>query len=303
MADTAVKLAGLELANPVIPASGTFGYGQEFAPLYDLNILGSIALKGTTLAPRAGNPQPRIADCPAGMLNSVGLQNPGIDRVLSEELPKLAKFYGKPVILNIAGFSPEEFACCCAKCEGAEQIGIIELNISCPNVHRGGKNFGVSPDTAYEAVKAARAATAKPLFPKLTPNVTDIGEIACACAEAGADGLCLINTVLGMRIDLDTRRPVLANAVGGLSGPAILPVALRCVYQAYEAVKLPIIGAGGVSCAGDVIEMLLAGASAVEVGAANLRNPFACRDIIAALPGEMKKHGMESLSEIIGKAH
>jgi dihydroorotate dehydrogenase (NAD+) catalytic subunit len=303
MADTAVKLAGLELANPVIPASGTFGYGQEFAPLYDLNILGSIALKGTTLAPRAGNPQPRIADCPAGMLNSVGLQNPGIDRVLSEELPKLAKFYGSPSSLTSRASRRRNSPAAAPSARARSRSASSSSTSAAPTSIGAAKNFGVSPDTAYEAVKAARAATAKPLFPKLTPNVTDIGEIACACAEAGADGLCLINTVLGMRIDLDTRRPVLANAVGGLSGPAILPVALRCVYQAYEAVKLPIIGAGGVSCAGDVIEMLLAGASAVEVGAANLRNPFACRDIIAALPGEMEKHGMESLSEIIGKAH
>jgi dihydroorotate dehydrogenase (NAD+) catalytic subunit len=303
MADTAVKLGALSLSNPVIPASGTFGYGAEFAELYDLNILGSIALKGTTKEPRFGNPGPRIAECPSGMLNSVGLQNPGIEKVLAEELPALAKSFRKPVIMNIAGFTPEEFAYCCSLCEGAEQIGIIELNISCPNVHCGGKNFGVSPDTAYQAVKAARAATTKPLFPKLTPNVADIGEIACACAEAGADGLCLINTVLGMRIDLESKKPVLANGMGGLSGPAILPVAVRCVYQACEAVKLPVIGAGGVSTAYDVIELMLAGASAVEVGAANVQNPFACRDIINALPAVMEKYGISKLQDIIGKAH
>jgi dihydroorotate dehydrogenase (NAD+) catalytic subunit len=303
MADTRVTLGSLELSNPVIPASGTFGYGYEFAELYDLDILGSIALKGTTPSPRFGNPGPRIAECPAGMLNSVGLQNPGIDAVLSEELPKLAQVFRKPVILNVAAFSPEEFALCCEKCAGIDQIGIIELNISCPNVHRGGANFGVSPDSAYEAVKAARDAASKPLYVKLTPNVTDIAAIARACEEAGADGLTLINTVLGMRIDLASRTPVLANVMGGLSGPAVLPIALRAVYQAYEAVSIPIIGAGGVSSAEDVLEMMLAGASAVEVGAANLTNPYACRDIVQALPAAMDKHGVGSLKEIIGKAH
>lgn len=303
MADTRIKLGALELDNPVIPASGTFGFGYEFAELYDINILGSIALKGTTAEPRFGNPTPRIAECPAGMLNAVGLQNPGIEKVLSEELPKLKKVFRKPVIANIGGFSEAEFARCCALADGEEQIGLIELNISCPNVHCGGQNFGSSPETAFAATRAARAATKKPLFVKLSPNVTDICAVARACVDAGADGLCLINTLLGMRIDLKTRRPVLANVMGGLSGPAVFPVALRAMYQVYEAVGVPLIGAGGVSSADDVLEMMLAGASAVEVGAANLTEPFACRDIISALPAAMEKYGVGSLTEIIGKAH
>lgn len=303
MADTRVSLCGLELDNPVIPASGTFGFGHEFAALYDLDILGSISLKGTTREPRFGNPTPRIAECAAGMLNSVGLQNPGIEQVLARELPELAKVFHKKVILNIGGFTLEEFQTCCALADGAEQVGLIELNISCPNLHCGGLNFGAAPESAAEAVRAARKATAKPLFVKLTPNVTDIAAVARACAEEGADGICLINTLLGMRIDLRARKPVLANKMGGLSGPAILPVALRAVYQVYEAVDLPLIGVGGVTRAEDVIEMMLAGATAVEVGAANLTEPFACKDIIEALPVVMDAYGIGSLREIIGKAH
>ena len=299
MADTRVTLCGLTLDNPVIPASGTFGFGQEFAPLYDLNILGSIALKGTTKEARFGNPTPRIAECTAGMLNSVGLENPGIDHVLAHELPALGRVFHKKVILNIGGFSLEEFQYCCALADKAEQVGIIELNISCPNLHCGGLNFAASAQSAREAVEAARSATTKPL----SPNVTDIAEIARACEDAGADGICLINTLLGMRIDLRTKKPVLANQMGGFSGPAILPVAIRAVYQVYEAVKIPLIGAGGVSSAEDVVEMMLAGASAVEVGAANLVRPRACQEIIEALPGVMDACGISNLQEIIGKGH
>lgn len=303
MADTRVSLAGLELDNPVIPASGTFGFGHEFAGLYDLNILGSIALKGTTREPRFGNPTPRIAECTSGMINSVGLQNPGIEHVIEHELPELGKVFHKKVIANIGGFSADEFAYCCALADKQEQIGIIELNISCPNLHCGGLNFGATAKGAGEAVTAARRATAKPLFAKLSPNVTDIAEIARACQDAGADGICLINTLLGMRIDLRTKKPVIANRMGGFSGPAIFPVALRAVYQVYEAVDIPLIGVGGVSCAEDVIEMMLAGASAVEVGAANLVEPYICRDIIEDLPRLMDSYGIGSLREIIGKAH
>lgn len=303
MADTRVSLGPLELDNPVIPASGTFGFGHEFAQLYDLNILGSIALKGTTKEPRFGNPTPRIAECTAGMINSVGLQNPGIEHVLAHELPELGKVFRKKVIANIGGFSVDEFVYCCALADGQEQIGIIELNISCPNLHCGGLNFGATAQGAREVVEAARRATAKPLFVKLSPNVTDIAEIARACVDAGADGICLINTLLGMRIDLQTKKPVIANKMGGFSGPAILPVALRAVYQVYEAVDVPLIGVGGVSRAEDVIEMMLAGASAVEVGAANLVQPYVCRDIIEELPRAMERYGIGSLSEIIGKAH
>ncbi len=303
MADTRVTLGGIELQNPVIPASGTFGYGREFVELYDISILGSISLKGTTLEPRFGNPTPRIAECPNGMLNSVGLQNPGIEAVLRDEIPNLKKIYGKPVVLNVGGFSEEEFAKVCAAADKEDSIGIIELNISCPNLHAGGKNFGVSAEGATRATRAAKSATSKPVFVKLTPNVTDITEIAVACEEAGADGISLINTLLGMRIDLKTNKPVLYNKMGGFSGPAILPVALRMVYQVYEAVKIPIIGMGGVSTAADVIEMMLAGATAVQVGAANLVNPFACRDIINDLPHTMEQYGINSLTEIIGGAH
>lgn len=303
MADTTVRLCELTLDNPVIPASGTFGYGYEFAELYDINILGSIALKGTTRHERFGNPTPRIAECTAGMINSVGLQNPGIDKVVSQELVKLKEVYSKPVIANIGGFSIGEFEYCCALADKQEQIGLIELNISCPNLHCGGENFGTSAKSAYEVTKAAKAVTKKPVFVKLTPNVTDIAEIAKACREAGADGICLINTLLGMRIDLKAQKPVIANTMGGFSGPAVFPVALRMVYQVYEAVDVPIIGAGGVSSARDVVEMMLAGAAAVEVGAANLVEPYICRDIINDLPHVMECCGIEKLSEIIGKAH
>lgn len=303
MADTRVSLCGLELDNPVIPASGTFGFGHEFAELYYINILGSIALKGTTREPRFGNPTPRIAECTSGMINSVGLQNPGIENVIAHELPELKKVFHKPVIANIGGFSTDDFTYCCSLADKEEQIGIIELNISCPNLHCGGKNFGTSAQSAYEVTKAVRAVTKKPLFVKLTPNVTDIAEIAVACQEAGADGICLINTLLGMRIDLNSKRPVIANKMGGFSGPAIFPVALRCVYQVYEAVNVPIIGVGGVSSAEDVLEMMLSGATAVEVGAANLTEPYICRDIINALPDTMDRYGIGSLKEIIGKAH
>lgn len=303
MVNTSVDLAGLRLDNPVIPASGTFGFGYEFAELYDINILGSISLKGTTLAPRFGNPTPRIAECTAGLINSVGLQNPGIDAVLSEELPRLAKVFRKPAIANISGFAIDEYVACVEKADKAEQIGLIELNISCPNVHNGGMSFGTEAKSAYEVTKAVRAVTKKPLFVKLTPNVTSIVAIAAACAEAGADGISLINTLLGMRIDLRRRRPVIANVKGGFSGPAVFPVALRMVWEVYEAVKLPIMGMGGVSSAADVIEMLLAGATAVQVGAANLVDPFACKKIIEELPAEMEKLGIDSLQEIIGGAH
>lgn len=303
MADTRVSLAGLELDNPVIPASGTFGFGHEFAELYDLNILGSIALKGTTRLPRFGNPTPRIAECTAGMINSVGLQNPGIEHVIAHELPELAKVFHKKVIVNIGGFSIDEFTYCCSLAGRQDQVGIIELNISCPNLHCGGMNFAATSQSAYEVVEAVRKVTAKPLFVKLSPNVTDIVEIARACQDAGADGICLINTLLGMRIDLRTKKPVIANKMGGFSGPAIFPVALRSVYQVYEAVDIPLIGVGGISSAEDVIEMMLAGASAVEVGAANLTQPYICKEIIESLPHVMDRFGIGTLSEITGKAH
>lgn len=303
MEGLSVRLGDITLDNPIIPASGTFGYGFEFAELYDLNILGSIALKGTTREPRFGNETPRIAETPSGMLNSVGLQNPGIDHVLEHEIPELKKIYHKPLILNVGGFSEEDFAYVCAAASREPAVGIIELNISCPNLHSGGANFGTSPDWAYAAVKAARDATDKPIFAKLSPNVTDIKSIAAAAVEAGADGISLINTLLGMRIDIKKRAPVLKNRTGGLSGPAVFPVALRAVYEVYEAVSVPIIGMGGVSCAEDVIEMMLAGAAAVEVGAANLVNPFVCRDIIEKLPEAMKKYGISNLSDITGGAH
>ena len=301
--DLSVRLAGVELKNPVIPASGTFGYGREFAELYDLDILGSFSWKGTTRDPRPGNPQPRIAEAPAGMLNAVGLQNPGIGAVIREEVPNIARIFHGPVIANVGGFTLEEYAENCRKLNDVDQAAILEVNISCPNVHAGGRNFGSDPKSAAAVTRAVRAATKKPVFMKLSPNVTDIAEIARACAGEGADGLCLINTLLGMRIDLGTKRPVLANRTGGLSGPAVFPVAVRMVYQVYEAVSIPVIGMGGVSTAEDVLEMMLAGAAAVEVGAANLVNPFACRDILAALPAVMEKYGINSLSEIIGGAH
>lgn len=304
MVDLSVELAGVSLKNPIIPASGTFGYGEEFAGLYDLNILGSLSFKGTTNQPRLGNPQPRIAETPGGMLNAVGLQNPGVDAVIEAELPRLARVFQGPVIANVGGFSEEEFAENCRKLSRCPQVAILEVNISCPNVHAGGANFGSSPNTAAAVTRAAKAAAGdKPVFMKLSPNVGDICAVAAACAEAGADGLCLINTLLGMRIDLNTRRPVLANRTGGLSGPAILPVALRMVYDVYEAVKLPIIGCGGVSSARDAAEMMLAGASAVEVGAANLRDPWACKTIIEELPGVCKALGADKISDLTGGAH
>lgn len=303
MVNTKVSLSGLLLDNPVIPASGTFGYGYEFAELYDINILGSFSFKGTTAAPRFGNPTPRIAECPSGMINSVGLQNPGIDAVIERELPRLKNCFHKPVIANISGFSVEEYVNCCEKIDKEEQVGLIEVNVSCPNVHNGGMSFGTTPESAAEVTRAVKAVTTKPVYIKLSPNVTDIAAIAKACEEAGADGISLINTLLGMRIDLRSRKPVIANKMGGFSGSAIFPVALRMVYQVYEAVNIPIIGMGGVSSALDVVEMMLAGASAVQVGAANLVNPYACRDIIEALPLEMEQLGIFSLAEIIGGAH
>lgn len=303
MVNTSVDLCGLTLTNPVIPASGTFGFGYEFSDIYDINILGSISCKGTTAQPRFGNPTPRIAECTNGLINSVGLQNPGIDLVISEELPKLSKCYAKKIIANISGFSVEEYAESCEKIDSQEQVGIIEVNISCPNVHNGGMSFGTSAKSAYEVTKAVKAVTTKPVFMKLSPNVTDITEIAKACEEGGADGISLINTLLGMRIDLKTKKPVIANKMGGFSGPAIFPVAVRMVYQVYEAVKLPIIGMGGVSTANDVIEMMLAGATAVQVGAANLVDPFACKNIIEELPEAMEKYGISDLKDIIGGGH
>ena len=303
MVSTKVTLSGIELDNPVIPASGTFGYGQEFAELYDINCLGTFSFKGTTRAPRFGNPTPRIAETPSGMLNAVGLQNPGVEKVIAEELPKLKKIFHKPVMANISGFSIDEYVETCALLDKEEQVGWLEVNISCPNVHNGGMSFGTSPQAAAGVTKAVKAVTTKPVYMKLSPNVTDIAAIARACEDAGADGISLINTLLGMRLDLKSRKPLLANTTGGLSGPAVFPVAVRMVYQVYEAVSIPVIGMGGVSSAEDVLEMMLAGASAVEVGAANLVNPFACRDIAAALPEAMEKYGINNLSDIIGGAH
>lgn len=303
MVNMKVNLSGLQLDNPVIPASGTFGYGYEFAELYDINILGSFSFKGTTKEPRFGNPTPRIAECPMGMINSVGLQNPGIDKVIAEELPKLKKCFDKKVVANISGFSVDEYAYCCERIDKEEQVGIIEVNVSCPNVHNGGMAFGTSAEAAAEVTKAVKAVTTKSVYIKLSPNVTDIVSIAKACEEAGADGISMINTLLGMRIDLKNRKPVVANKMGGFSGSAILPVALRMVYQVYEAVNIPIIGMGGVSSAEDVIEMMLAGATAVEVGAANLAEPFACKNIIENLPKVMEKYKIDSLESIIGGAH
>ena len=303
MVDLSVTLAGVTLKNPVIPASGTFGYGREFAEAYDLDLLGSFSWKGTTAAPREGNPQPRIAETAAGMLNAVGLQNPGLDAVLREEVPNIAKLFHGPVIANVCGFSLEEYAENCRRLEEADQAAILEINISCPNVHAGGKNFGSDPHSAAAVTRAVRAATKKPVFMKLSPNVTDIAEIARACADEGADGLCLINTLLGMRIDLNTRRPLIANRTGGLSGPAVFPVALRMVWDVYEAVDLPIIGCGGVASAEDAAEMMLAGASAVEVGAANLRDPFACKKIIESLPAVCERLGVERIADLTGGAH
>lgn len=303
MVNTAVTLSGLTLDNPVIPASGTFGFGYEFAEWYDINVLGSISCKGTTKEPRFGNPTPRIAECSEGLINSVGLQNPGVDKVISDELPKLAKVYSKPIIANVSGFSIDEYAYTCARMDEQPQVGILEVNVSCPNVHNGGMSFGTSPESAAAVTKAVKAVTKKPVYIKLSPNVTDIVSIAKACENAGADGISLINTLLGMRIDLKTRKPVIANKMGGFSGPAIFPVAVRMVYQVYEAVKIPIIGMGGVSSARDVIEMMLAGATAVQVGAANLIDPCACRKMINDLPEVMEQLGIENLTDIIGGSH
>lgn len=303
MVNTKVNLCGIELSNPVIPASGTFGFGYEFATLYDINCLGTFSFKGTTRDERFGNPTPRIAECLDGMLNSVGLQNPGVDKVISHELPLLKQCFNKKVMANVSGFSIEDYAYTCEKLNGEDQIGWFEVNISCPNVHGGGLAFGTSAKNAAEVTKAVKKVTDKPVFIKLSPNVTDIVEIAKACEDAGADGLSLINTLLGMRIDLNRKKPILANKMGGFSGPAIKPVALRMVYQVYEAVKIPIIGMGGVETAEDVIEMMLAGATAVQVGAANLVNPYACRDIINSLPKTMEKYKINDLTEIIGGAH
>jgi len=297
-----VNLCGIELDNPVIPASGTFGFGYEFAELYDINCLGTFSFKGTTKDPRFGNPTPRIAECTEGMINAVGLQNPGVEKVISEELPKLYKVFNKKVMANVSGFSVEDYAYTVEKLDSVDQIGWFEVNVSCPNVHGGGMSFGTQPEAAAEVTRAVRKVTKKPIIIKLSPNVTDIVSIAKACEEAGADGISLINTLLGMRIDLRTKRPVIANKMGGFSGPAIFPVAVRMVYQVAHAVNIPVVGMGGVSSAENVIEMMLAGATAVEVGAANLVNPYACRDIIADLPRVMAKYGIENLSDIIGKA-
>ena len=295
-----VNLCGIELSNPIIPASGTFGFGYEFAELYDINELGTFSFKGTTRDPRFGNPTPRIAECYSGMINAVGLQNPGVEKVISEELPKLKACFNKPVMANVSGFSIEDYAYTCEKLDKEEQVGWLEVNVSCPNVHGGGMSFGTQPEAAAEVTKAVKSVTTKPVIIKLSPNVTDIVSIAKACEEAGADGISLINTLLGMRINLRTRKPVIANKMGGFSGPAIFPVAVRMVYQVANAVTIPVIGMGGVSTAEDVIEMMLAGATAVEVGAANLINPYACRDIIRDLPKVMEKYGINNLNEIIG---
>ena len=303
MVNLTVNLAGVELKNPIIPASGTFGYGREYAELYDLNILGSFSWKGTTKEARLGNPQPRIAEMTGGMLNAVGLQNPGMDAVLEKEVPNIARIFQGPVIANIGGFSIDEYVENCRKLENVEQVKILEVNISCPNVHAGGKNFGCDPKAAAEVTKAVKAATSKPVFMKLTPNVTDIAEIARACEDAGADGVCLINTLLGMRIDLKSRKPIIANRTGGVSGPAVFPVALRMVWDVYEAVRIPIIGCGGVSSAEDAAEMMLAGAAAVEVGAANLKDPYACKTIVEKLPGVCEKLGVERIADLTGAAH
>ncbi len=302
MVNTNVTLSGLTLDNPVIPASGTFGYGYEFAELYDINILGSFSFKGTTKEPRYGNPLPRIAECTAGMINSVGLQNPGIDAVIEKELPRMREVFHKPVIANISGFSIDEYMECCEKIDREDCVGIIEVNVSCPNVQHGGMSFGTTPESAAEVTRVVKQVTKKPVYIKLSPNVTDIVSIAAACENAGADGISLINTLLGMRIDLRTRRPIIANRMGGFSGSAIFPVALRMVYQVAAAVSVPVMGMGGVSSARDVIEMMLAGATAVQVGAANLINPYTCRDIIEALPREMEALGIHNLQEIIGGA-
>ncbi len=303
MGSTKVILSGWELDNPVIPASGTFGFGKEFAQFYDINCLGTFSFKGTTREARFGNPTPRIAECTAGMINSVGLQNPGVDHVIAHELPEMKQYFHKKVIANVSGFSVEDYAATCEKLDREDQVGLLEVNVSCPNVHNGGMSFGTTPEAAAEVTRAVKAVTKKPVYIKLSPNVTDIVSIAKACEEAGADGISMINTLLGMRINLKTKKPIVANKMGGFSGPAIFPVAVRMVYQVYEAVKIPIIGMGGVSTAEDVVEMMLAGATAVQVGAANLVDPFVCKKIIEDLPAVMKKYGIENLSDIIGGAH
>jgi len=303
MVNTCVNLCGIRLDNPVIPASGTFGYGYEFAELYDINMLGTFSFKGTTEEERFGNDTPRIAECAAGMLNSVGLQNPGVDAVIARELPKLAEVFDKPVMANVSGFSVDEYVYVCEKLDAEKQVGWLEVNVSCPNVHGGGMSFGTDADAAAEVVRAVKKVTTKPVIIKLSPNVTDIAEIAKACEDAGADGISLINTLMGMRINLRTGKPLLANTTGGLSGPAVLPVALRMVYQVYDAVSIPVVGCGGVTSAEDVIEMMMAGATATEIGAANLTDPYACKKIIEALPDVMVKYGIEKLEDIIGSAH
>ncbi len=298
--DLGVELCGLSLDNPIIPASGTFGFGEDFKDFYDINILGSFSFKGTTRQSRFGNPTPRIAECREGMINSVGLQNPGIDAVINDILPEMRKYFRKPVVANISGFSVEEYVYCCERIDKHDQVGIIEVNVSCPNVRHGGMSFGTSPEHAAEVTRAVKAVTTKPVFIKLSPNVTDIVEIAKACEDAGADGICLINTLLGMRIDTLRRRPVIANTMGGFSGSAIFPIALRMVYQVSKACSIPVMGCGGVATAADVVEMMMAGATAVQVGAENLRNPYACKEIIEALPAEMNRLGIDSLRDIIG---
>ena len=302
MGSLSVNLCGIELDNPVIPASGTFGYGYEFAELYDINCLGTFSVKGTTKEPRFGNPTPRIAECTSGMINAVGLQNPGVEKVIAEELPKLKACFHKPVMANVSGFSVADYAYTCERLDKEEQVGWLEVNVSCPNVHGGGMSFGTCPEAAAEVTAAVKKVTSKPVIVKLSPNVTDIVSIARACEDAGADGISLINTMLGMRIDLRTRRPIIASKMGGFSGPAIFPVALRMVYQVAGAVKIPVVGMGGVSSAEDVVEMMLAGATAVEVGAANLVNPYACRDIIRELPTVMEKYKIKNLKDTIGGA-
>ena len=303
MVNTKVTLSGIELDNPIIPASGTFGYGYEFAEWYDINVLGTFSFKGTTRDPRFGNPTPRIAECTSGMINAVGLQNPGVDAVIAHELPELKKHFHKPVMANVSGFAIEDYAYTCERLDKEEQVGWLEVNISCPNVHGGGMSFGTSPEAAAAVTKAVKAVTKKPVYIKLSPNVTDIVSIAKACEEAGADGISMINTLMGMRIDLNRRKPVIANKSGGFSGPAIKPVAISMVYRVYEAVKIPIIGMGGLSTAEDVLEMMLAGATAVEIGAANLIDPMASKNIIDDLPRAMEKYGIKNLADIIGGAH
>lgn len=303
MVNTRVNLCGVELINPVVPASGTFGFGYEFNEIYNINLLGGISIKGTTKEARFGNPTPRIAECTSGLINSIGLQNPGVEKVITEEIPKLRSVYRNAIISNISGFSIDEYKYCCEKVNAVKDVDIIEVNISCPNVHNGGMSFGTSPENAAAVTKAVKEVTDKPVFIKLTPNVTDIVSIAKACEDAGADGISLINTSQGLRIDLNKRRPVIANKIGGFSGRAIFPIALKMVYQVYEAVKIPIMGIGGVATAEDVIEMMMAGATAVQVGAENLVNPYACRDIVNNLPRVMEKYRIKDLSEIIGEAH